>query len=265
MKISIQQGFQKIIKLLKAHVPQLLDVILAKARIHNHINPVKTRWIPACAGMTANVIALFLSLILSTACDLIEHREFHDPSLKLKSEDYKDITKAPIEPNIKPPSFTPKPKPQAQKPQLTPQMKKPVSLTLQENIPLKEVLLELSHQSGVGMAISPEINKVARGVIYSAQSQPFIEVVRDLCELTDLRFQITGNMIKIEPDEPYLVTYDLHTLSQVRKNDNKTSISTDVFAIIQENSHMPENGSESVLTGNVLSDFWSELQQNLRV
>ncbi|MEB3701791.1 Type II and III secretion system protein [Candidatus Bealeia paramacronuclearis] len=202
------------------------------------------------------------SLCILSSCDLIEHREYHDPGLKLRAEDYKTITKEPVSPQVIP-EFKPQPKALKPKPVLTPEMKKPVSLIIQDNVPLKEILLELSRQAGVGLALSPGISGKAEGITYSAQKQPFIEVIRDLCELTGLRFQITNNLIKIEMDEPYLVTYDLHTVSQVRKNDNKSSISTDIFTVLQDKQNRADNGSDTVLQGNTLTDFWSELEQNL--
>ncbi len=86
------------------------------------------------------VMAGVLLTIFLNSCDLIEHRKYHDPSLKLTSEDYQSLTKAPSVAET-PPPFKPEPKRVPQKPILTRQMKTPVSLTLQDNAPLTDVLL----------------------------------------------------------------------------------------------------------------------------
>lgn len=200
---------------------------------------------------------------LLVGCDLVEHRQFHDPILKLQKEDYEKITKPTLVKKENPP-VSPQLQTPLTPPILTPAMKKEVSLSLSESIPLKEVLMELGRQAGVGIALSPKMNLEKTGIFYSASRVPFIDVVKDICFITDLRFEIQGNRLLIGPDEPYLVTYDIHFLNHIRKSENRISVSTDVFAPL-ENSNRTDNGSESLLIGNATMDFWSELEQNLRL
>ena len=198
-----------------------------------------------------------------SACGLIDHRYYHDSGLKLQKEDYEQITKPPLHTKVSP-HFQPKPSSLSKVPSLTPAMRKEVSLSLHDSVPLKNVLMELSRQTGVGLAISPRIDFNTEGIIYNAYQLPFIEVIKDLCSLTNHRFQIHENRLLIEPDEPYLQTYSVQFLSHTRKSENKISVSTNVFAPLESQSRT-ENGSDSVLLGNSLMDFWVELEQNFKM
>jgi len=210
------------------------------------------------------VIAMIL--ICLPGCSLMEHRAFHDPALRLQKEDYEAITQPP-KTQKKAPAYCPKQQqqqPTCKKPILTPAMKKKVTLALQENVSLKDILIELGRQTGVGIALGKTFDASSPGVFYTANDTSFIEVIQDLCSLTNHRFQIQGNRFLIEPDDPFLVTYTVQFLSHIRKSENKISVSTDVFAPL-EKGHRMDNGSDSVLSGNSLMDFWAELEQNLKM
>lgn len=202
-----------------------------------------------------------LSLIaFLTGCDLIHHRQFHDPSLKLQKEDYENLMKPPPLPRERKP-FKPK---DVQEPKLNPSLLKPVSLSLHESTPLKHVFFELGRQAGVGIGLSSDISQGGVGILYSVHQLPFIDVVKDLCFLTDHRFQVQGNRVLVEPDVPYLMTYNVQFLNHIRKSENRISVSTDVFSPL-ENQGRTENGSDSVLSNQSLIDFWAELEGNLKL
>jgi len=211
---------------------------------------------------TIKRLLFFCILIILSGCDLIEHRQFHDPSLKLQKEDYEKITKPNLQ--IQRPSFHPKPQPTSKPPPLTPNMEKKVSLSLSESIPLKEALMELGRKAGVGMVLSPQIMLDSGGIFYHVHQTPFMDVIKDICTLTNLRFHIEKNRILIEPDEPYLVSYNIQFLNQSRKSENRISVSTDVFSPL-ESQGRTDNGSESLLLGQSHTDFWMELEKNLKI
>jgi MSHA type pilus biogenesis protein MshL len=208
---------------------------------------------------------LFVCGLLSvlSACDLIHHREFHDPYLKLQKKDYENITSPPQHQKNIPP-FLPKPPSPLKTPILTPAMRKNISISLHGAVFLKDVLMELGRQADVGIAVSPQISSEKIELLYRSYRIPFIDVIKDICSLTQLRFHIHGNRILIEPDEPYLKTYNVHFLNYTRKSENRMSVSTDVFAPLESQAHT-DNGSDSVLLGMSHIDFWVELEQNLKM
>lgn len=207
-------------------------------------------------------IILWGILVLS-GCDLIEHRSYHDPHLKLQKEDYEKLF-SPLLTQKAPRPFCPQSQSLSKTPLLTAEMKKKVSVTVQENIPLKTVLIELARQTGVGIALSPHMNSEKTGITYSAYHAPCIQVIKDICALTNHRFQIQENRILIEPDEPYLATYNVQFLNHSRKSENRISVSTNVFSPL-DTKNGAENGSGSVLLGNTHMDFWAEVGQNLKM
>lgn len=202
-------------------------------------------------------------MVVLTGCDLVDHRTYHDPQLKLQKEDYEKLFSSPL-PSKAPRPFCPNFPPTSKTPVLTPEMNKKVSLDVQDSLPLKAVFIELGHQTGVGIALNPQMNAKETGVIYSAHQTPFIDVIQDLCALTNHRFHIQGNRLLIEPDEPYLATYTVQFLNQSRKNENRLAVSTNVFTPLDSKNGV-ENGSASVLLGNTLVDFWAEVEQNLKM
>ena len=203
------------------------------------------------------------SLLSLTGCELIDHRTYHDPNLKLQKEDYEKLSTPPLPQKAHPPFF-PTPQSVAKIPSLTVAMNKKVSITLQENMPLKTVLIELGRQTGVGIGLSPQIDSQKTGMNYSTYHTPFIHVIKDICRLTNHRFQIQENRILIEPDDPYLTTYNVQFLNHSRKSENRIAVSTNVFSPI-DNKNGAENGSDSILLGHTHMDFWAELEQNLKM
>jgi len=201
--------------------------------------------------------------VLLYGCDFKDHRTYHDPALKLRQEDYKKITTPPpLE--KEPPQFCPKlPCPQ-KAPLLTPEMQKKISLSLHENIPLKSVFMELGRQAGVGIVLSPKVPTQMIGLVYEAHNETFITVIEDLCSLINHRFQVMGNRLLIEPDDPYLKTYMLQFLNHSRNSENKIAISTDLFAPMEGQNRL-DNGSMSILSGKSSMDFWKELEQNIKM
>lgn len=196
-----------------------------------------------------------------TGCDLIDHHRFHDPGLKLQREAYEALTKPSPIPFTPPLKRIPC-KPCAQVPLLPAEMKKEVSVALHEQVSLKTVLIELGNHVGVSIALGPD--SFTQGITYKAHKLPFIEVIKDLCRLTHHRFQIQGKRILIEPDIPYLATYSLQFLSQKRKSDNRMAVSSDIFSPLDDKKQA-DNGSNSVLSESTLIDFWTELEQNLKM
>lgn len=124
-----------------------------------------------------NVIFIGVFLQLLSGCDLVEHRQFHDPALKLQKEDYEKITKAPLSqkciPSFRSKCFSyPKASP------LTPSMRKEVSTTLHEGVPLKSVFMELGRQVGVGIGLSLEMACERGGISYSAHKCPLLRLLK---------------------------------------------------------------------------------------
>lgn len=146
---------------------------------------------------------------------------------------------------------------------IPPSMQKPVSLTLTEALPLKDVFLEISRQAGIDLQLEPAIEGK---LIFSAHKRPFIEVIQHLCELSNLRYRIMGQSLRIEVDAPYVKNYNVRFLNLSRTSQNHVSVSTDVFtaASTAVGQASADNGSRSIVDVASQNDFWAELEANLK-
>jgi general secretion pathway protein D len=140
-------------------------------------------------------------------------------------------------------------------------MKKKVSLSLNETISLKEPLVELARQIDIDLQLDPQISSK---MVYSAKDRPFIEIIEDICEAGNLRYKIKGNSLKIENDTPYPYTYNVQFLNLSRTTENHISVATDVFSSVQNRLGTADNGSNSSVNAKAQSDFWIELETNLK-
>ncbi len=207
---------------------------------------------------------LVTCLFTSTACEQLRRLDHHDPSLQLERSEYEARLTGQGEHRIIP-IPTPKPLPPSSNPNTTPEnlphFQRPVSLTITETIPIKDVLLEMARQAKVNLVIDPTIEK---GVYLHAHKQPFINVIKDICAMTGLRYRIQGGGLIIESDTPYLENYNVAFLSLSRQHQNRISMATDVFTAMEGYSRDFDNGSSAMIKGESNVDFWQEIEVTLK-
>ncbi|MCE3230812.1 MAG: hypothetical protein K0R52_740 [Alphaproteobacteria bacterium] len=141
-------------------------------------------------------------------------------------------------------------------------MKKRVSVTITEEVPLKDAFIELARQAEVDLQLD---SKVVERIVFVASKRPFVEVIKDICDMAGLRYKIFGQSLRIEVDTPYPVNYTLPFLNLSRTAENRISIATDVFSSLKDNKSSADNGSNSAITGKGNNDFWTELDDNLKI
>lgn len=141
-------------------------------------------------------------------------------------------------------------------------LKKHVSITITEEVPLKEALMALARQSNINLQMDL---KEAEPIVYSATDQPFIDIIKDICEMAGLRYKLLRSSVRIEVDTPYTINYTLPFLNLNRAAENRISIATDVFASVKDSKSSTDNGSNSAIVAKGMNDFWSELDGNLKI
>lgn len=188
-------------------------------------------------------------------------RQYHDPILKKTKESYNELTqKSPFHPK----QATQKPTSQKIKAPTWPlAFEQPVSLIATEETPLQEIFMGLAHQAKVNLALAPQIRS-REGVSYTARKVPFRVVVQNLCALAKLRYRFMEETLYIEEDTAYVKTYSVPFLLGMRQNQSRVSVMTDVFSDTKTKGAI-DNGSNSLLTANSITDFWAELENNLKL
>ncbi len=157
-------------------------------------------------------------------------------------------------------------------PQMTPVTSNPVapdvtkdkfvSISINEDVPLKEVFVELSRLANIDIEIDPNIRG---GVILRARNKPFREVIDRICDLSNLRYSMKNGILRIENDTPFLVNYVLDFLNITRSNSGSTSLSTAIVggASGSGGGSSASGGSTSDIKATYESDLWKAIQSDI--
>jgi len=129
-----------------------------------------------------------------------------------------------------------------------------VSLTITEDIPLKDVLIELGRLADIEIEIDPFISG---GVILIAKDRPFIEVVDQISDLADLRYSTKNGILRIERDTPYVVNYPIDFLDLDRSFTSSLSVSTST------SSDQVSSGGESSISASSDENIWDSVSAGL--
>ena len=131
-----------------------------------------------------------------------------------------------------------------------------VSISVNQSVPLRDVLFELAEQAGYDLELDPRI----RGsLIFTARNRPFDEVVGRISKMSNLRYNFDeNNVLRVEMDTPYNKTYKIEYLSYIRSN--KGSVRNDIAVVSGDGA---DTGSSFEATSESEADFWGELETNL--
>lgn len=237
---------------------------------------------------------LACSLLLLSACS--ENSEFAksdpiDRKLKLQREDYQNMsdpealaksqgleitaaTKAPPIPDIAPILAAPQP------PKIG--HAKLVSIAVTDDVPLKDVLIELARLADVDIELDAGIQG---GVSFRAKDRPFNEVIERLSDLAGLRYSMRNGVLRVERDVPFIRNYSIDFLNIVRSSESTVNVATDVLALANSAGGGSggggaeggagggssggggggglSTGSTSSITSKAEDDFWESLQTGI--
>ncbi len=142
-----------------------------------------------------------------------------------------------------------------------------VSVNVTENVPVRDVLIELGREGKLNLELDPRIKG---GIIFSAHKQPLPDVIRRICALAGLRYNTDGHFLRVELDEPYQHTYAVDYLSLSRRATSEVTIATNVFDVdigggtnARAGGGTNDNNSIAKIASSSTADFWSELEKSL--
>ena len=104
---------------------------------------------------------------------------------------------------------------------------KKISFSITEEVSIKDVLIELARLADIDIQIDPLINK---GIILKVTNKPVHLVVDLIAELSDLRYEYSDGILKIDRDLPYTKHYDIDFLAE---DDIWESIETSIEYLIE--------------------------------
>jgi general secretion pathway protein D len=131
-----------------------------------------------------------------------------------------------------------------------------VSLSVNQTVPLRDVLYELAQQAEYDLELDPNI----RGsIIFTARERPFDQVIERISEIAGLRFKFEGDVMRVEVDTPYNKTYKIDYLNYVRSNTG--SVRNDIAVVSGDGA---DTGSTFRASIESEADFWGELEANVQ-
>ncbi len=156
-----------------------------------------------------------------------------------------------------------------------------VTLAVTDDVPLRDVLFELGRLANVDIEVGPGLD--AAGINLRASNRPFNEVIERIATLSNLRYSVTGNSIRVEKDLPYIKNYSVDLLNLVRSSTAGYTLSTSILGGGSSGGgssgssssssgsgggvsggNVGTSGTTSSITSQGESDMWSALESSLK-
>jgi general secretion pathway protein D len=148
-----------------------------------------------------------------------------------------------------------------------------VSISVTEDVPLKDVLIELSRLADIDLELDPDITG---GIIFRATNRPFADVIERICDMAKLKYTYQDGVLKVEVDTPQVQNYQLGFLNFNRSSQSNMSINTNVLSSSSNGGGSGggsggggeggglNSGSTSSITATGQSDFWDALERSIQ-
>ncbi len=131
-----------------------------------------------------------------------------------------------------------------------------VSISVNETVPLKDVLIELARKAEVDLELDPRIEG---GIILTMRDRPLRDVIDRIAALAGLRYEFSEQGVRIALDEPYYANYRLDYLHLTRQSTSSIETSTSITG----GGAVEGNASSSQVGGQSESNFWAEVETSL--
>jgi MSHA biogenesis protein MshL len=137
-----------------------------------------------------------------------------------------------------------------------------VSLAVTDDVPLKDVLLELARLAKVDIDVDAGITG---GVSLRATDRPFNEVIERIANMAGLRYNMKNGVLRVERDTPYVQIYSLDLLNTDRSANGSITTGGAVSGGSSSSggSSGGGSGSNSSITATSSSDFWEKFESSI--
>lgn len=190
-------------------------------------------------------------------CDLSSNFLKADREAELEIQDYRDAL-APRDPEVEDSANSSIPSLQpyiADVPENTKSMPL-VSLSVNQTVPLRDVLFELAEQADYDLELDPNIKG---SIIFTARNRPLDEVIDRIAETAGLRYTFINDTLRVERDTPFNKTYKVDYLSYIRSTTG--SVRNNIGVVSGEGA---DTGSQFSASSTSEADFWGELEVNIQ-
>jgi MSHA biogenesis protein MshL len=144
-----------------------------------------------------------------------------------------------------------------------------VSISLNEDVPLKDALIEIGRLGNMELELDPGIDSK---IILSMQNRPLYEVIERICNLANLRYKVDNGILRIERDTPYLVSYSLDFLNLVRSNEGSSAFKTSITDGLDSSSSgsggssssSDDSGAKNKITSSYDGNLWLSIETDIK-
>lgn len=136
---------------------------------------------------------------------------------------------------------------------------KKISLSVTEDVPLKDTFIEIGRLAGLDMEVDP---KIKGGVILSVRNKPLSEVVDRLARLGGLRYSNKGGVLYVERDMPYIEDYQVDFINVVRSNKSDSAVNTSIASSSEGTSG--GSTSNNTISSSYEGDLWKSVEGNIK-
>ncbi len=147
-----------------------------------------------------------------------------------------------------------------------------VSLAVTDDVPLKDVLLEVARLAKIDIDVDAGITG---GVSLRATDRPFNEVIDRISDMAGLRYSMKNGVLRVERDTPYIKMYSLDLLNSERSSNGSISIGGGSGSSSSSSSAAgtaggaatsgggAASGSSASITAKADSDFWKKFSESI--
>lgn len=136
-------------------------------------------------------------------------------------------------------------------------------------VPVKELLFALARDAKTNVDIDPRIDGV---VTINAVDQTLPQILERIARQVNMRYELKGNDLLIQPDEPFLRTYKISYINMARDTSSNITIATQISttgAGFQEGGTSTgggggDNNSTTDVTNTAFNRFWENLVRNVQ-
>ena len=165
------------------------------------------------------------------------------------------IEKPSVVATLTPPSLRPVRLP-ALPPAPTPRAAQEAFSVVVNDVPVKTLLFALARDNKLNVDIHPA---VGGRVTLNATDQTLPQLLERISAQSDIRYEISGNLLRVQPDTPYLQNYSIDYVNLQRQSSNQVSVSASLGGSAASSS----GSSDSSIKSSSENRFWETLISNV--
>jgi general secretion pathway protein D len=149
-------------------------------------------------------------------------------------------------------------------------------MSITEDVPIKDVLIELARLSDLELALDPNIDG---GIILKVKDRQVKEVIEMVADQASLRYSVDNGILKVQKDGPYIVTYNVDYINLNRSSKSSISTQTQVLSVDSSGDNSSgggsggggssnedkglNSGSTNEISSSYDGDIWKSVEDNI--